>query len=75
MSHPYNEAGRRLLAAVMSYRLSIRMDYCLQKYVPEEVDSGWAEMAETLLRGVSSGIASHIRQDSEKFKLPTNKVQ
>lgn len=75
MSHPYNEAGRRLLAAVMSYQLSIKMDYCLRKYVPEEVDNGWAEMAETLLRGISEGIVSQIRPDLGKSKSLTNKVQ
>jgi hypothetical protein len=85
--HHYNEAGRRVLSAVLSYQLGIQMDYCLRKYVPEEVDSGWAELAETLLRGMSEGIVSKIlfsgpsEQESKitldlsKLKLPTNKLQ
>jgi len=69
-----------LLAAVLSYQLGIRLDYCLRKYVPEEVDPGWAELAETLLRGISEGIVSNIlfsglSEDLSKLKLPTNKLQ
>jgi hypothetical protein len=43
--HPHNEAGRRLLAAVMSNQMGIGMDYCLQRYVPREVDVSWADLA------------------------------
>ena len=43
--HPHNEAGRRLLAAVMSTQMRIGMDYCLSRYVPEIVDPSWSDLA------------------------------
>jgi hypothetical protein len=87
MAHTYNEAGRRLLASVLSYQLGIKVDYCLKKYVPEEVDRGWAELAQTLLIGISEGVASQLLMkwpsntqskillDFRKVKPLTNKVQ
>jgi len=44
-----NELGRRLLAALMSYRLGIGLDYCLKTYVPEVVDSRWGQIGLDLL--------------------------
>lgn len=46
--HPFNEAGRRLKAAVISYLLGYKgVDRTLQD-LPEEVDEWWAQLAEQL---------------------------
>jgi len=46
--HPYNEAGRRLKAAVISYLMGYKgVDRTLQE-LPEDVDEWWAELAEQL---------------------------
>ncbi len=51
--HPYNELGRRLLAAVMGYNLGLSsVDYVLRKYVPEVVHTDWAELAQDLSIGL-----------------------
>jgi hypothetical protein len=48
-NHPYNEAGRRLKAALISYQLGLKgVDSTLKK-MPEIVGEGWAEIAEQLL--------------------------
>ncbi len=47
--HPYNEAGRRLKAAVMSYTVGrAGVDYTL-KQIPENVGDAWAEIAQSLV--------------------------
>lgn len=47
--HPYNEAGRRIKAALMSYQLGrVGVDRTL-KEVPEDAGEGWAELAKQLL--------------------------
>jgi hypothetical protein len=49
--HPYNELGRRLFAAVVSYELGLRgLDYTLREYAPESVDDFWSDLGEQLLR-------------------------
>ena len=49
--HDYNEIGRRILAAVLSYQLRLRgLDYTLRQHVPEVVDPFWCEIGEQLLR-------------------------
>lgn len=46
--HPFNEAGRRLKAAVISYLVGDKgVDRVLDE-VPEHVDEWWAELAEEL---------------------------
>jgi hypothetical protein len=53
--HPYNEAGRRLKAALISYQLGrAGVDYTL-KQVPEDVGDDWAELAGSLLQGMLGG--------------------
>jgi len=47
---PEHELARRMLAALMSYQLSIGMDYCLKNYIPKDVDSDWEVLASGLLR-------------------------
>ena len=54
--HPYNEAGRRLKAALVSYTAGrAGVDYTL-KQTPEDAGDDWAELAESLLRGMLEGL-------------------
>jgi hypothetical protein len=47
---PYNELGRRLLGAVLSYQAgSASVDRVLKRYVPEIVAPCWAELGQRLL--------------------------
>jgi hypothetical protein len=47
--HPYNEAGRRIKAALVSFQLGrAGVDRTL-KETPEDAGEGWAELAEQLL--------------------------
>jgi hypothetical protein len=47
--HPYREAGRRLMAALVSYHLGrAGVDRTL-KETPEDLGEGWAEVAQHLL--------------------------
>jgi len=40
--HPYNELGRRLLAAVISYRMGYReVDRVLKTDIPQKVHPSW----------------------------------
>jgi hypothetical protein len=54
--HRYNEAGRRLKAALVSYSMGrAGVDYTLRQ-TPEDAGDGWAELAESLLRGMLEGL-------------------
>jgi hypothetical protein len=58
--HPYNDAGRRLKAALVSYQLGRSgVDYTL-KQMPELVDESWAELAENLLREMANAVAKSL---------------
>lgn len=46
--HPFNEAGRRLKAAVISYLLGYKGVDSTLRELPEDVDEWWAELAEEL---------------------------
>ena len=48
------ELGRRLLAAILSYRYRIGMDYALKRYIPETIDPSWGELGWHLLCAVDS---------------------
>ena len=57
MAHRYNQAGRMLLAAMMTYQLGNRsIDHILKTQIPEEVDESWATLAEDILRGMAEGM-------------------
>lgn len=60
MAHPHNEAGRRLFAAVMSCQLHIGLDYCLERYVPEQVDDSWCELAWNLQQHMANHICTNL---------------
>jgi hypothetical protein len=58
--HPYNEAGRRIKAALVSYRLGrAGVDYTL-KQMPDIIDPFWCELAEHLLTGMAETIMRSI---------------
>ena len=59
---PYNEAGRRLKAALISYQLGMKGVDRTLKEMPEDCGEGWAEVAEDLLRGMSNQIAVSLRK-------------
>jgi hypothetical protein len=56
--HPYNEAGRRIKAALVSYIAGrAGVDRTL-KEVPRDAGTGWAELAEQLIRDMIENNAS-----------------
>lgn len=58
--HPFSEAGRRLKAAVISYRLGrAGVDSTLKK-IPDDPGPGWAELAEQILRDMSEQLAKSL---------------
>jgi hypothetical protein len=58
--HPFNEAGRRLKAALISYQLGrAGVDRTL-KESPEDPGEDWAELAEELLRDMAEQIANRL---------------
>jgi hypothetical protein len=58
--HPYNAAGRKLKAAVMSSMLGLKGVDRTLKELPEIVDDEWAELAEKLMRRMSDQVAEKI---------------
>ncbi len=55
-SNPYDELGRRLEAAVISFRLNIGLEYALRRYVPEQAGPYWAALAEALMRELDNDL-------------------
>ncbi len=50
--HPYNEAGRRIKAALVSYIAGrTGVDRTL-KEVPKDAGAGWGDLAEQLVKGM-----------------------
>lgn len=62
---PFNEAGRRIKAALISYSLGLAGVDSTLKRLPEDPGEGWAEAAEQLLRGMAEGT-------SKKLDTPSN---
>jgi hypothetical protein len=58
--HPYNEAGRRVKAALMSYQLGLKGVDRTLKEMPEFAGEGWAEIAEKLLCGMADQVAKSV---------------
>jgi hypothetical protein len=54
--HPFNEAGRRLKAALVSYQLGLTGIDRTLKEMPELVDDPWAELAQSLLTEMSKNL-------------------
>ena len=58
--HAYNEAGRRIKAALVSYRLGrAGVDYTL-KQMPDIADPFWCELAQQLLSGGAEALLRSI---------------
>ncbi len=58
------ELGRRLLAALLSYRYgNIGMDYTLKRYVPEQIDPSWGELAWDLLMAIANQASARSNPD------------
>jgi hypothetical protein len=69
----YGELGRRLLAAVESYRLGLgSVDHTLENRIPEKVDLSWAKLAQELDASVRDQIAKGVAPDRVRALL--NKV-
>jgi hypothetical protein len=53
----YNELARRILAAIISYRMGhVGVDRALKNYVPEKIHPSWAAMAEAFDRAISDSM-------------------
>ena len=58
--HPYNEAGRRIKAALLSYQLGrAGVDRTL-KEVPQDAGDEWAELAKELLIALNDRTANGL---------------
>ena len=69
--HPFNEAGRMLLAAIKTYRLgNCSIDYTLKRHVPEVVPREWAELAESLLREAAEQMGEGVRPSGKSESPP-----
>ncbi len=70
---PYIELGRRLLAAVMSYRLGLKsVDSTLRHHIgAQDIDPSWASLGRELDRAVANAIGRAV----VPFKELTDKIQ
>jgi hypothetical protein len=58
--HSFNEAGRRVKAAVISYQMGdAGVDRAL-KGIPDDPGEGWAELTESLLRGMQAELVGKL---------------
>ena len=63
--HPYREAGRRLKAAIISYRLGrAGVDRTL-KEIPDDPGEGWAELAERVDRSMTEQMGKLLFNPSD----------
>ena len=53
VDHPYREAGRRLKAAIISYRLGKAGVDSTLRQIPDDPGEGWAELAEEIDRSMA----------------------
>jgi hypothetical protein len=59
-AHPFNDAGRRLLAALISYNMDCKGVDSTLKTVPEVVDVFWADAAERLLFAMADHLEKQL---------------
>jgi hypothetical protein len=57
------ELGRRLLAALLSYRYDLTLDYTLKKYIPQNVDPSWEALGQALLQQIGSEFGPTVRDE------------
>ena len=68
--HPYNEAGRRVKAAIISSLMRYKGVDRTLKELPEVVENGWAELAEDLMRQVNLQLGDQLkRPPREPFRI------
>jgi hypothetical protein len=58
--HPYNEAGRRLKAALISYQMGYSGVDDTLKQMPQVAELIWCERAESLLIEMAGQVASRL---------------
>lgn len=67
--HPFNEAGRRLQAALISYLMRRKgIDATLREVSPV-VDETWAILAEKLLREMQEKVVSQVKLDPKEHTI------
>jgi hypothetical protein len=64
LAHPYNNLGRRVMAAFMSYHLGISLDYTFKTYVADEVNDQWCEMCRGIYAQMVANDAKQVLGDS-----------
>jgi hypothetical protein len=69
---PYNELGRRLLAAVISYRMGYAVVDRTLKTIPETVHSSWAQLGQDLDRAMAESVGQAIAPPIKKL---TDEIQ
>ncbi len=58
---PYNELGRRILAALVSTQMRLSsVDYTLKTHIPKVVNPCWAIIGQDLLEAMGSAINDQI---------------
>jgi hypothetical protein len=58
--HPFNEAGRRAKAAVISYRLGRAGVDSTLKEIPDDPGPVWADLAEQILKDMAEQLAKSL---------------
>jgi len=58
--HPFNEAGRRIKAAVLSSLTRDKGVDNILEQLPEEVERGWADLGERLVRQLNGQTADKL---------------
>jgi hypothetical protein len=56
------ELGRRVIAALLSYRYDLTLDYTLKKYVPQNVHPSWEALGQALLQQIATEIGPAVRE-------------
>ncbi len=70
---PYNELGRRILAALVSTQLRLSsVDYTLKKHIPAVVNPCWAIIGRDLLEAMGNSLSEKIEELSKgSLKRPS----
>jgi hypothetical protein len=72
MAKHYNEAGRRLQAAMISYQMGYKGVDATLKKMPEDADESWAQLAEQILRNMMESASKGLVY---RHLAPTDTVQ
>jgi hypothetical protein len=70
MSEGFEDAGRRVKAAVISYLMGYKgVDRTLKEMGEEDPGEFWSDLAEKLVRGMNAGVVEQLfrsKKDSDK---------